>query len=174
MKKIIFLIFLLQKITAFSQVDAGSNSLSVAITAQYGSLFALDKFALEKIVSRLSLSYAERLPYLESSRLIVIKIKQEIIDTRSRYTALKNDNNRLTFFSYSKKKTNTKTLDIINSMLSNIENELNKQESIHVLYGEKLNLYQNTMESFFQIHRLMDTVEDAIGQSKLLNILINR
>ncbi len=174
MKKIIFLIFLLQKITAFSQVDVGSNGGSTAITIQYGSRLALDKFFLQNIVSRLSLRYAKRLPYIETSRLIVVKIQQEIIDTRNRYTALKNDNNRLTFFSYSKKKTNTKTLDIINGMLSNLESELSKQKSFNVLYGEKLNLYQNTMESLFQIHRLMDAVEDAVGQSRLLKTLINR
>ncbi|GAA4277187.1 hypothetical protein GCM10022259_19110 [Aquimarina mytili] len=59
-------------------------------------------------------------------------------------------------------------------MLDNLERELNKQNSIGVIHGEKLNLYQNAMKSLSKIHRLMDIIEDNVAQSKLLDAITRR
>ena len=58
-------------------------------------------------------------------------------------------------------------------MISNIRDELKKQDGFTVVYGEKLNLYQNSLQSLADTHRIMDVVEEEIDKKNLIRQLLN-
>lgn len=180
MRKIVFMICMLHGITMFSQAhfpavtDYGSLIGSGGNTALYIAIRNNDR-KLVKEIDNFNKKYRQRTVYLiGSSAFITAKLNNELVKTKERYEYLVKRNKSMVFFSYSKKKNNTKTLKTIDQMLDNMEKELRSKISINVLYGEKLNLYQNAMESFSNIHRLMDVVEDRVEQSMLLDFITRR
>ncbi len=183
MKKIILLVVMLNTTTMFSQeypfltdfLLVGSILGSAVATVEYYELKEADR-KLIKDINSFNAKYSKRAIYLVGASIILAgEINREIDDAQRRYHLLKGKNSSLPFFIYSKKRHNTQTLELINEMLDNLQNELKKQNPRGVaLYGEKINLHQNTMESLSNIHRLMDSVEDKIEQSKVLHAFINR
>ncbi len=179
MKTIILIICLLQGVACFSQhfpfvTDPGSLAGSGGAAILYSSIRRNDRRLVTEI-NNFNKKYAQRTAYLVGSGAVIsAKLNNELNETRQRYNHLVSRNNSLVFFSYSKKRNNKKILATINQMITNIDKELKTQVSINVLYGEKLNLYQNTMDSFSDIHQLMDLVEDRVEQSALLDFLTRR
>jgi hypothetical protein len=94
--------------------------------------------------------------------------------TLERFFILEQRNNSLSIFHHNQKKTNKKLLDIIQQMIVNLKNELDKQHSSNVLLGEKMNLYQNAMSSTAKIQRELDAIEDTIENTKLINKILGR
>ncbi|MBL0683431.1 hypothetical protein [Aquimarina mytili] len=174
MMRTILCILLLKSVAVFSQwIDPGSLSGSSAATFQYMILGNADR-NLTRQVNRFTIQYSKRIPYLMLSSSLTKKINTQIDTAIRRYNFLVSRNNSLVFFRYSRKRNNAKALTIIKKMLDNLERELNKQNSIGVIHGEKLNLYQNAMKSLSKIHRLMDIIEDNVAQSKLLDAITRR
>lgn len=149
--------------------DVPSNIGSATATGLYFSMPFVDN-RLRSAVNRFNAEYGKRTIYLTTSALIMGKINEEMGEAYLRYNTLQSRNNSLTFFVYSTKKNNKKMLETIGKMLTNLQLELLKQRPI-VLLGEKVNLYINTTESLFEIHRLMDMVEDNINNTTLFRRL---
>ncbi|WP_405208496.1 hypothetical protein [Aquimarina sp. LLG6339-5] len=141
-----------------------SGLYSSSATAERNNLRRMAAFEID---------YAKRLVYLATSSVISNKIRNEITLSFNRYSDLKQRNESLSLLNYSKKKENQKILGVIEDMLVNAQKALISQSSINVIYGEKLNLFQNTMSSLTEIHRTMDVVEDNIEQSKLYYLFFN-
>tara|TARA_R110002049_G_scaffold244930_3_gene418774 strand:- start:10 stop:507 length:498 start_codon:yes stop_codon:yes gene_type:complete len=154
--------------------DPGSLGGSTAAIAAY-SLIEKSEMDLTIQINGFNTDYSKRLIYLNSLAYVLTqKINNEINAATNRYNTLVSQNNSMSILNYSRKKKNTKVLNIIKQMLTNIDRELSKQQIANVQNGEKLNLYQNTMASLFEIHELMDTVEDQVSQSLLLDTITNR
>lgn len=147
--------------------DPGSLAGSGASAGLYVGLNNKDKDNMRKM-NAFQKDYVKRQVYfIGSAAVITNKINADIVTAFDRYNRLRSRNKSLTLFSHSKKKNNTKLLDLIRDMLTNMQKEMLTQKSNHVIYGEKLNLLQNTMQSLSEIHRMMDTVEDNIEKTKL-------
>ncbi len=154
-------------------VDPGSNLGSAFSTLQYGTIEIRER-ELKTEIRKFMMDYNQRLVYLASSILLVDSINDQVNNVMGRYYDLQDQNNRLsTLFSYSKKKDNRKHLGIIYKMLTHIQNELNTQSNINVVYGEKLNLYQDVNHALINIERMLDVVEDNIETSKLTYRLLH-
>lgn len=93
------------------------------------------------------------------------KIKNQILQSYSRYNNLQDRNESLSLFSYSKKKNNKKLLELVSTMLYNLNKEIQNQSTSLVVLGEKLNVYQDVMMSLQDIDRMMDNIEDNIEKS---------
>lgn len=177
MKTYIFYLYLFLfqgMLAAFAQVfpfisDPGSNEGSLEAIPLYTSTTVAEN-RVTVGVNQLSRVYLKREKYMAGAALVMAKITEDTGEAYNRYLDLKRRNNALTLFSYSTKKENTRALETIEKMLNNLLVEL-AQQSPHVLLGEKVNLYVNTMESLLKIHRLMDEVEDRINNTSLFRRL---
>lgn len=161
-----FCIILFQGSTVFAQgifpkiPDNGSNTGSSSSTA---TLFTAPSVqdGLRKAADEHGDDYVNRMNYLIASSVVNGRINGRIDDAIERYNALKKINESLNFFAYSKKRINKELLENVEKFLDNMEDELDKQDIIALL-GEKLNLYGDTAESLYEIHRTMDEIEDNI------------
>ncbi|OEK07359.1 hypothetical protein A8C32_18150 [Flavivirga aquatica] len=153
-------------------VDPGSMTGSVLSWSLYSMLSTEDKNNRKKIIA-FKKDLAKRHLYLVEGAIVVNKINREISNCKERYRQLEHRNKSLSFLSYSKKKINNKMLNLVNVMLENINKGLKNQRALEVLYGEKLNLLQNTMKSLTEIYRVLDVVEDNIEKTKLYNRIFN-
>ncbi|WP_378188151.1 hypothetical protein ACE939_06865 [Aquimarina sp. W85] len=119
--------------------------------------------------------FGQRLLYLNR---LTNQITSAIIEDWNRldlkHKNLKNQNEKLAFFSFSRKKVNTKLLVTIDKMLTNIKLEIDKQSFTDVLHGEQMNLYQDMMESLSSVDRLLDEVASGISRSNFLDTLTNK
>ncbi|GAA0716343.1 hypothetical protein GCM10009430_11960 [Aquimarina litoralis] len=176
-KKWLTILFILCSVVLNAQsfpflTDPGSLTGSGVSTGLYSGSTTAERNTLRR-VSGFNVDYGKRLTYLVTSAVISNKIRDEISVSFNRYYDLKRRNESLSFFNYSKRKENQKMLKFIEKMLNNTQKALLAQSSINVIYGEKLNLFQNTMKSLTEIHRSMDIVEDNIDRSKLLHNFFN-
>ena len=154
-------------------VDLPSNTGSGLITLEYNDIIAVEK-DIQKELDRFLTEYGQRAIYIVSSQSLVDNVKTEVQEALNRYTSLNKRNESLSsIFSYSTKKDNQKKMNAILNMLQNVNNEMRGQSGLDIVYGEKLNLYQNVTYSLLDIHRLMDTVEDAIEKTSLANRILN-
>jgi hypothetical protein len=179
MKTFALILFFINIQPLFSQnypflTDIGSLTGSGAAILEYNSI----KDSENKLTTQIrgfNSDYSKRLIYLNGIAYILTqKIKDDVDTTTKRYNALVSKNNSMSILNYSKNKENSKVLDIVKKMLINIKRDLNNHHTTNVLNGEKLNLYQNTMASLFEVQELMDTVEDQVSQSLLLDIITQR
>ena len=153
--------------------DPGSLAGSGAALALYKRLDDEDKKNRDKMKA-FGVDYIKRQVYFMGFSLAVgERITNEIEASVTRYNSLKNRNSSLSLLNYSKKKENTKMLALIETMLNNIQREARNQKGVFVIYGEKMNLLQNMMESLEEINRVLDVVEDNIEQTKLYNRIFN-
>ncbi|UOB18428.1 hypothetical protein [Abyssalbus ytuae] len=179
MKTCIIIIFFLKGIMISAQMfplltDPGSITGTKLMSDTYKDL-KYESYYLAGDVNKFNNNYRKRALYLTTmSSFLTNKINREIKLSMERYNFLVSRNKSLSLLNYSKKKKNLKMLKLIEKMLNNLENELSKQKSINVLNGEKLNLYHNVMESLWKIDQVMDTVEDNVKQSIILDFITRR
>ncbi|MCK8521183.1 hypothetical protein M0D21_06375 [Aquimarina sp. D1M17] len=181
--KIAIVMCLLKGLTVSAQeypflTDPGSLGGSVGAYYLYRSLLSNEK-NLTSEINRYRNKYYERLAYLTGpaaagALYVNDKLDEEISNARKRYNTLTNRNSTMAFFNYTKKKRNTKNLATAKQMIDNLQGELNNNSSLIILYGDRLNLYQNAMESIFNIHRLLDMIEDSVEQSALIDFITRR
>jgi hypothetical protein len=153
--------------------DPGSMTGSGAALALYKQLDEEDKKNKDKMED-FRKDYVKRQIYFMGTAFPVKNaIAGELDESFSRYDALKIRNNKLSFLSYSKKKDNTKMLNLVDKMLRNLQNEVRNQKTVFVIYGEKINLLQNVMTALIDVHRILDVVEDNLEQTKLYNRIFN-
>ncbi len=182
-KKIIVTICLIQGLTMYSQeypflTDPGSMGGSVAAYYLYKSQLSTEK-DLTTEVNNYRNKYIERLTYLTGPAIAAAlyvndKLDEELSNARTRYNTLTNRNSTMAFFNYTKKKRNVKNLATAKQMIDNLQSEIDNANSLVLLYGDRLNLYQNAMESIFTIHEVLDMVEDDVEQSVLTDFITRR
>ncbi len=153
--------------------DPGSFSGSGVAIGFYEALDASDKNNRTRMIE-FEKDYVKRQLYFMGASLAVgTRINSEMAAAFSRYDSLKTRNSSLTQFSYSKKKDNTKMLNMIEIMLNSMQREMLTHKNVFVIYGEKINLLQNMMKSLIEIQRVMDIVEDNLEKTKLYNRIFN-
>lgn len=154
-------------------IDPGSNAGSIGSTIQY-KLIRDEEKEIRNELNKLITEYSQRSIYIVTTQTLIDDVNSEVTSSLNRYTTLNQRNESLsTVFSYSTKKDNRKKLKIVLTMISNIRDELKKQDGFTVVYGEKLNLYQNSLQSLSDIHRIMDVVEEEIDKKNLIRQLLN-
>ncbi|SIT15647.1 hypothetical protein SAMN05421766_1166 [Zobellia uliginosa] len=137
---------------------------SGAASAEYG-IMKFEENQLTDAVSSYASTYNKRATYY-SGILIISMINNNINKSRNRYLKLKLDNSKLDEIKYySKRPENDKLLAEINENLDILEKELESQHKM-VIYGEKLNLLQNSMLTLTRINRKLDFVRKNIHKSE--------
>lgn len=173
--KLICWLFILMGVSVMQAqlTDHPSRIGSFGAFILYKQLENEDKKNRDKIEA-FRFDYIKRQAYfLGLSKAITNRISNEINASFVRYNQLETRNSSLSILSYSRKKENTKMLSFIEKMLTTMQREANTQQSVLVIYGERMNLLQNMMESLIEIHRVLDVVEDNIEQTTLYNRIFN-
>jgi len=161
--------------------DIPSSGGSTSNLLKYGDLKRRED-EIQDELEKFKRDYLQRLIYLETATSSFVtdyidlksKINTEIQNTLVHHTRVNTENEKLSsVFAYSEKKDNRKKLAVILKMINTMQKELSNQVSFNVVYGEKLNLYQNTNHSLTEISRLLDAIENNIERSKLINKILN-
>ncbi|UOB16667.1 hypothetical protein [Abyssalbus ytuae] len=181
MKKILIKGLMLFGITAIAQpvspiytpvTDMPLMTMSYTTAGLYGSINA-EENRLTNSVDSYATVYNKRAIYYTGASVVAYKIEQSILNSRKKLLELVVDNKNLDKIKYySKRKKNTQLLEELEEKLDILEKELQGQHKIAVIYGEKLNLLQNTMRTLTQINRELDIVDKNIKESNHLKKII--
>ncbi len=174
MKIIVILGLVLCSTTTLAQIVSAPNApvtdlpltiLSGMATGAYGAQVIVEH-QLADAVNSYEKIYNKRAQYYVGATLIIEKINDALDDSSKKLLTLKMDNKDLHETAYySKRKENNKLLAEVEENLDILIKELNRQEK-QVIYGEKLNLLQNTMRTLTRINRKLDVVEKNIQESE--------
>jgi hypothetical protein len=153
--------------------DNGSMMGSVLAITQYNAIKNTET-DLTKQIHGFTTNYSKRLIYLNkvTTTMVSNTISSEFNSTKNRYNTLASKSKSMTFFSYSKKKTISKALLIIETLLTNIEKNLRNQYDANVKNGEKINLFVDVMGELHEVNEHMDVIEDQISNISLLSHII--
>ena len=116
--------------------------------------------------------YRKRLPYYGGIAWLST-VNNIINNVKDRSSKLKEDNEKLSFLYYSKKKENRGYLLSADSQIENLSSHFLNGE-ITTILGEKFNLYEDLRTSLSVINRKLDRVEDNIKESTLKRKLVRQ
>lgn len=116
--------------------------------------------------------YRKRLLYYGGAAWLST-VNDIINNVKDRAHKLKEDNEKLSFLFYSKKKENKVYLLSADSQIENMSSNFLNGEKLTIL-GEKINLYEELRASLSAINRELDKVDDNIKQSNLRKKLVQQ
>ncbi|THV57565.1 hypothetical protein [Chryseobacterium candidae] len=119
----------------------------------------------EKRIQDFLKEYRKRLQYYDAIAWLST-VNDIINNVKDRSRQLMQDNEKLSFLYYSKKKENRVYLLSADSQIENISSHFLNGEKITIL-GEKFNLYEDLRASLSAINRKLDMVDDNIKESNL-------
>lgn len=117
--------------------------------------------------------YRKRLIYYPGSLLWLSTVNNIINNVQDRSRKLRQDNEKLSFLYYSKKKENKVYLQSADSQIENMSSHFLNGEKA-VILGEKFNLYEDLRTSLSAINRQLDRVEDNIKESTLKRKIVRQ
>lgn len=117
--------------------------------------------------------YRKRLVYYPGSVAWLSTVNDIINNVKDRARQLKDDNEKLSFLFYSRKKENRVYLLSADKQIENISSNFLNGEKLTIL-GEKFNLYEELRASLSAINRELDRVDDNIKQSNLKKKLVQQ
>lgn len=157
-------------IVNFPNTDLGLSAQSGKASYRYLSLIPT-QHCLTRMVNAYGSAYSKRMIYY-SGVLIMNQINGELDQSKNRLQRLVLGNDKLDEIKYySKRKENEKLLAAVEEKLYILEQELDKQDKL-VIYGEKLNLLQNTMLTLTRVNRKLDLIEKNIKESEYIKKII--
>ncbi|MBL3658409.1 hypothetical protein [Fulvivirga sediminis] len=173
MKKLMVIVgFILLTMPALAQpanliylpvTDMGLMPQRIAAAALYGSISVAEN-SLKSSVRSYAKTYNKRALYYAGA-IVITKINGSINKSEERLKELIKSNAELDEKKfYSKRIPNNKLLKGLEESLYILKQEMLKQHKL-VIYGEKLNLLQNTMRTLTEINRRLDIVENNISDS---------
>ena len=178
-----FLILLLVSVKIYSQpvsnipIGPISDVPSLTLSGVSTGLLSLGlkgrEETTEKRTQDFLKEYRKRLIYYPGSVAWLFTVNNIINNVKDRSRQLRQDNERLSFLYYSKKKENRVYLLSADSQIENMSaNFLNGEKA--VILGEKFNLYEDLRSSLSAINRKLDRVEDNIKGSALKRKLVQQ
>ncbi len=170
----IILVMLLVVQSATAQVpgvNPGSSAGSVAIDAPLIPLALIVEPRLFREVQDFRQLYEHRAEYYATTLVDNGKIRNEINDLRNRINLLIVDNESLAFFYPFKKRDNRVKLNALLTGTNRLYTQLGSllPDSI---YGERINLNQQTEITLEEMHRKVDEIESDISKSRILSVLL--
>lgn len=151
--------------------DVPSNLGSAAIILENISLKEREE-TTEKRTKDFVKEYRKRLLYYGGAAWLST-VNDIINNVKDRARKLKEDNEKLSFLFYSKKKENRVYLLSADSQIENMSSNFLNGEKLTIL-GEKINLYEELRASLSTINRELDRVDDSIKQSNLKKKLVQQ
>ncbi len=176
MKKLIIAALICWSPTLMGQLNVSVTALSISMEAGLIPWYEWEKEYAAKI-EEFSEEYRKRgfyyAPTLLDGGNPVFDALDELI---LRIDDLQVKNNGLGLYAHYLKRDNTKRLNDIERMALNMDQELDSLDDLiegQSIYGERLNLNQNTRVSVEILHRRLDQIESEIDKSTLLNLLFS-
>jgi hypothetical protein len=126
----------------------------------------------EKRTKDFAKEYRKRTLYYTGATWIPT-VNSIINNVKDRARQLKDDNEKLSFLFYSKKKENRVYLLSADKQIENMSSNFLNGEKLTIL-GEKFNLYEELRASLSAINRELDRVDDNIKQSNLKKKLVQQ
>lgn len=152
--------------------DVPSNLGSVGIIVEKHLLKSREE-TTEKRTQDFLKEYKKRLIYYPGSLLWLSTVNSIINNVQDRSRKLRQDNEKLSFLYYSKKKENKVYLQSADSQIENMSSHFLNGEKA-VILGEKFNLYEDLRTSLSAINRKLDRVEDNIKESTLKRKIVRQ
>jgi hypothetical protein len=124
---------------------------------------------LKKSITNFGKEYTKRKDYYittDADNLTWHTIKQAIEEVIDRATIILSENETLTFFYPFKKKDNRKKINYILTLLDTMMNKIDLSQGV---WGERINLQQNTLISLESLERRLDIIESDIEKSTILS-----
>ncbi|MEJ5049343.1 hypothetical protein WH221_05855 [Chryseobacterium culicis] len=181
MYRFLILILLLGSVKAYSQPvannpigpisDVPSNIGSIAIIVELEFLKGREE-TTEKRTKDFVKEYRKRLLYYGGVAWLST-VNNVINNVRDRSRQLRQDNEKLSFLFYSKKKENRVYLLSADSQIENMSSHFLNGE-INTILGEKFNLYEELRASLSAINRELDRVDGNIKESNLKKKLVQQ
>lgn len=181
MYRFLIVLLLFASIRVYSQPFANNPIGPISdVPSNIGSVgIIIEKYALkgreettEKRTEDFLKEYRKRLPYYVGITWL-FTVNNIINNVKDRSLKLRQDNEKLSFLYYSKKKENKVYLQSADSQIENMSaNFLNGEKA--VILGEKFNLYEDLRTSLSAINRQLDRVEDNIKESTLKRKIVRQ
>ncbi|PRB85771.1 hypothetical protein CQ022_05815 [Chryseobacterium culicis] len=151
--------------------DVPSNIGSIAIIVELEFLKGREE-TTEKRTKDFVKEYRKRLLYYGGVAWLST-VNNVINNVRDRSRQLRQDNEKLSFLFYSKKKENRVYLLSADSQIENMSSHFLNGE-INTILGEKFNLYEELRASLSAINRELDRVDGNIKESNLKKKLVQQ
>lgn len=181
MHRFLIILFVFASLRIYSQAIASNPIGPISdIPSNFGSSgIIVEKLLLkereettEKRTQDFLKEYKKRLLYYGGAAWLST-VNDIINNVRSRYHKLRQENEKLSFLFYSRKKENRMYLLSADRQIENMSSHFLNGE-INTIMGEKFNLYENIRGSLSAINRELDKVDNNVKESNLKRKIVRQ
>ncbi|MEM9001367.1 MAG: hypothetical protein AAGB24_13975 [Bacteroidota bacterium] len=149
-----------------------SASKSTAMGADMVVLTQVIEPEIRRSINGFNKYYDNRLLYYAETLIDAGSVLNEIDNVRQRIFLLNVENSSLSFFYPFKKQDNKRKIDAILYAVNGLRSRLlGLPWSVNTIYGERMNLNQDTEIALESLERQLDAIESDIDKSKLIRQL---